>query len=221
MGVQLDPSFVSIVPLGGRYVRHFWSLLTDLHIPYATLVDLDLGRAHGGAKTIREIVSKLVESGTDLSTNWYVVMDEIDLDELEDLEDDALLDPYEENKWLQALKEEGVFFSYPLDLDFSMLTAFRETYQRPNPGGRGPRADAVAIQEKKAITLKTGGDPDIYGDAYDEEFTWYPYLFLNRSKPETHLDALSRVSDEDMAKNLPPELKALIDYVKVALGLNG
>jgi putative ATP-dependent endonuclease of OLD family len=54
---------------------------------------------------------------------------------------------------------------------------------------------------------------------YDEEFTWYPYLFLNRSKPETHLDALSRVSDEDMAKNLPPELKALIDYVKVALGL--
>jgi putative ATP-dependent endonuclease of the OLD family len=52
MGVQLDPSFVPIVPLGGRYVSHFWRLLNDLHIPHATLLDLDLGRTHGGADLI-------------------------------------------------------------------------------------------------------------------------------------------------------------------------
>ena len=49
IGVQLDPSFVPIVPSGGRYVSHFWRLLNDLRIPHATLLDLDLGRAHGGA----------------------------------------------------------------------------------------------------------------------------------------------------------------------------
>lgn len=43
-GVPLDPSFVPVVPLGGRYVSHFWRLLTDLGIPYATLLDFDIGR---------------------------------------------------------------------------------------------------------------------------------------------------------------------------------
>lgn len=219
-GVQLDPSFVPIVPLGGRYVRHFWTLLTDLRIPYATLVDLDLGRVHGGAKAIQEIVSRLEESGKDLSTNSFVAQGTIDLEELEDLEDDVLLDSYEENDWAQALIEEGVFLSHPLDLDFSMLKAFPEAYQRPNPGGRGPRADAEAIEEKKAVTLKTGGRPELYDEGYDEQFVWYPYLFLNRSKPEMHLGALGRISDENFAENAPAELKALIAYVKAALGLN-
>ena len=68
-----------------------------------------------------------------------------------------------------------------------MLSAFPEAYQHPNPGGRGPRADADAIRDKKAVTLKTGGDPELYDDDYDDEFKWYPYLFLNRSKPETHI----------------------------------
>ncbi|WP_142985011.1 ATP-dependent endonuclease, partial [Klebsiella pneumoniae] len=36
MGVSLDPSFVPVVPLGGRFVAHFWRLLNDLEIPHAT-----------------------------------------------------------------------------------------------------------------------------------------------------------------------------------------
>lgn len=59
MGVCLDPSFVPIVPLAGRYVDHFWTLLDNLRIPYATLVDLDLGRAHGGVKLVEEVITKL------------------------------------------------------------------------------------------------------------------------------------------------------------------
>jgi putative ATP-dependent endonuclease of OLD family len=46
-GLELDPSFVAIVPLGGRHVQHFWRLLTGLSIPYATLLDLDIGRSGG------------------------------------------------------------------------------------------------------------------------------------------------------------------------------
>lgn len=221
MGLQLDPSFVPIVPLGGRYISHFWNLLDDLHIPHATLLDLDLGRVHGGGKTIQKVVAKLQEHEVDLSENFSVDLGLIDPDEVANLADDDLLDGYEGNAWMQALKDEAVFFSYPLDIDFSMLTAFREVYQQPNPGGHGPHGGEDAIRNKKAVTLKTGGNPEIYNGDYDEEFQWYPYLFLNRSKPETHLAALTRIDDQDLIDNAPPELKALILHVKKALGLEG
>ena len=222
MGVHLDPSFVPVVPLGGRYVGHFWCLLNDLDIPFATLLDLDLGRTHGGANAIANAVTKLNEIGNDLSDNFYVATIEVvDPDEIDELEDGELLDGYEENNWLLALKEESVFFSYPLDVDFSMLAAFPEAYQVPHPGGRGPRGGADAIRDKKATTLKTGGDPDLYDGDYDDEFKWYPYLFLNRNKPETHLSALSRIDDQVLVDDAPPELKALIDHVKDALTPEG
>src|SRR5690606_11594494 len=175
MGVQLDPSFVPIVPLGGRYVSHFWRLLNDLHIPHATLLDLDLGRAHGGAILIADIVEKLKEIDNDLSENSLVEAGTIDPDKVDDVADSDLLDEGGSHDWLQALREEGVFHSFPLDIDFAMLSAFPNAYQYPNPGGRGPRG-GDAIRDKKAVTLKTGGDPDLYDENYDDEFKWYPYL---------------------------------------------
>jgi len=217
MGVQLDPSFVPIVPLGGRYVSHFWRLLNDLRIPHATLLDLDLGRAHGGAALIADVVAKLGEIENDLSANALVEDGTIDPDEVDAIEESDLLDEGEDHDWLKALRQEEIFFSFPLDIDFAMLSAFPEAYQQPNPGGRGPRGDSAAIRDKKAVTLKTGGDPDLYDNAYDNKFKWYSYLFLNRSKPETHIAALARIEDEDLAENAPPELKALIEHLKEAL----
>ena len=219
MGVQLDPSFVPIVPLGGRYVSYFWKLLKDLEIPHVTLLDLDLGRAHGGAAMIADVVSKLGEIGKDLSENALVEAGTIDPDEVGAIEDSDLLDEGEDNDWLKALGEEGVFFSFPLDIDFAMLSAFPDAYHHPNPGGRGPRGGTDAIRNKKAVTLKTDGHPALYNDDYSDEFRWYPYLFLNRSKPETHIAALARIEDDDLAENAPPQLKALIEHVKEALGL--
>lgn len=218
MGIQLDPSFVPIVPLGGRYVSHFWKLLDNLRIPHASLLDLDLGRAHGGANLISDVVSKLAGIENDLSENSFVEAETIDLEDVDDIEDSDLLNEGEDNDWLKALREEGVFFSFPLDIDFAMLTAFPEAYQHPNPGGRGPRGSADAIREKKAVTLKTGGNPDLYDDDHDDQFKWYPYLFLNRSKPETHIAALARIDQDDLAEDAPAELKALVEYVKEALG---
>lgn len=219
MGVQLDPSFVPIVPLGGRYVSHFWRLLTGLHIPYATLLDLDLGRKHGGAALIADVVGKLRESNNDLSENSLVQNGTINPADVGDLEDSDLLNEGEDNDWLKALREEGIFFSFPLDIDFAMLSAFSEAYQHPKPGGRGPRAGAAAIRDKKAITLKVGGDPDLYNDDHDDEFKWYPYLFLDRSKPETHIAALARIEEDNLAEGAPPELTALIEHLKEALAL--
>ncbi|MDN7559137.1 ATP-dependent nuclease [Burkholderia orbicola] len=219
LGLPLDQSFVPIVPLGGRYVSHFWRLLNDLRIPHATLLDLDLGRAHGGAKMIADVVEKLAEIGNDLGGNSLVEDGTVDLNDLATLEDANLLADGHASDWLRALREESVFFSFPLDIDYAMLRAFPDAYQLPRDGGRGPRASAAAIEEKKATTLKTGGHPDLYAPEYDEGFKWYPYLFLDRSKPQTHIAALTRIEDEDMAREAPPELRALIEALAHALGV--
>ncbi len=221
MDISLDPSFVPIVPLGGRYCRHFWTLLSDLEIPYATLLDSDIGRAHGGANIIRTVVEDLKAIGVDLNDNNKAIAGDIDPDAVDDLEDGDLWLDYEENDWVQALEDEGVFFSDPLDLDFAMLEAFPDAYQNPNPGGRGPRTSTKAIENAKAATLKTGGNATLYEDDYDEEFKWYPYLFLGRSKPETHLAALTRITDEQLSEKAPEPLKSLIEHVKEALGFGG
>lgn len=218
MGIQLDPSFVPIVPLGGRYVRHFWMLLNDLCIPHATLLDLDLGRKHGGATLIADVIAKLGDIENDLASNPLVKNGTINLAEVGAIDDSELLDGRENHHWLKALKEEGIFFSFPLDIDFAMLSAFPKAYQHSNPTGRGPRRDANAIRYKKAVTLKTGGDPELYSDTYQDEFTWYSYLFLSRSKPETHIAALARIEEGELKDNAPPELKALIEHLQEALG---
>ena len=217
-GVPLDPSFVPIVPLGGRYVSHFWRLLTDLDIPYATLLDFDLGRAHGGANMIRTVVAALKQVGHDLTQNPFVVNGKINLDDLDTLTDGDSLDNSKSKDWLQALMFENVFFSCPIDLDFAMLRAFPKAYQHPNPGGQGPRITPDAIAEKKKVVLKTNGNPDLYiENKWDDAFAWYPYLFLSRSKPETHLAALSRITDENLVRYTPWRLRSLIDHVKKVL----
>jgi predicted ATP-dependent endonuclease of OLD family len=47
LDVDADQSFVSVAPLGGRHVNHFWRLLSDLDIPHVTLLDFDRER-YGG-----------------------------------------------------------------------------------------------------------------------------------------------------------------------------
>ena len=63
LGLAIDRSFVAVVPLGGRHVNHLWRLLTDLDIPYATLLDLDRGRAGGGWGRIKTACTQLLENG--------------------------------------------------------------------------------------------------------------------------------------------------------------
>lgn len=218
MGISLDPSFVPIVPLGGRYCTHFWTLLSNLEIPFATLLDFDIGRIHGGANMIRTVAANLTAIGVDLNENIKAVLGNIDPDTIDDLEDDDLWLAYEDNHWVQALEEEGVFFSDPLDLDFAMLEAFPDAYQHPNPGGQGPNTSAKALEKAKAATLKTGGNATLYGDDYDDEFRWYPYLFLRRSKPETHLAALARITGQQLSDAAPAPLKSLIEHIKNDLG---
>lgn len=213
MGVPLDPSFVPVVPLGGRFVAHFWRLLNNLEIPHATLLDLDLGRKHGGANAMRSCLQNLADIENDWGNTTRA--------NAAQLTDQQLYSEGRQGKWLQDFNGQGVFFSAPIDLDFSMLLAFPAAYQVANPGGNGPRSSAEAIRDKKASTLKTGGNPALYSARYDDAFKWYPYLFLSRSKPETHLAAFSRISDGGVAASAPAELRALIEYVTDKLHLSG
>jgi len=191
--------------------------LNDLKIPHATLLDLDLGRIHGGTKLVHSAVKALKEIGNDLSMNPCVELGDTDLADLHKLKDTDLCN--EDNVWLQTLRFDGAYFSHPIDLDFSMLKAFPSEYQQPHSSGLGPHGDPKSIQSKKHVTLKTGGNPALFDASHDDLFKWYPYLFLSRSKPETHLTALSRIKKKNLGENAPPEIKALIDDVKQILAI--
>lgn len=219
MDISLDPSFIPIVPIGGRFVSHFWRLLNDLHIPHATLLDLDLGRRHGGVNVIRTCFNNLTKLENPFWNSAEYRHSDVHPNNVDHLTDQELLNGTSKTNWLQAFQKEGIFFSYPIDLDFAMLLAFPEAYQIVNPGGRGPQDNNIL--DKKSQTLKNGGKPDLYSADYDDAFKWYPYLFLSRSKPETHLLALSRIQDCDISMSAPDELISLITYVKDKINLSG
>src|SRR5205823_2417285 len=153
MNRPLDQRLVSVVPLGGRHVNHFWRLLRDLGIPHVTLLDLDRERYGGGWGRIHYALVQLRSFEPALTVDRLRLTQE-QLDGMPNwsLDDEALL-----QEWLQLLETHGVFFSAPLDLDFLMLRAFPDAY-RTSTTGSGPRIlrDASGLatrldQAKKAV----------------------------------------------------------------------
>lgn len=114
LDLLIDPAFVAIVPLGGRHVQHFWRLLSDLGIPSATLLDLDLGREGGGFGRVKTIIRNLIKIGVPkpklLKTEGGMLSDE-DFEKMhtwQDVEDCKIL-----KGWIDSLKPYGVFFQPP------------------------------------------------------------------------------------------------------------
>lgn len=207
VGLPIDRSFIAVVPLGGRHVNHLWKLLTDLEIPYATLLDLDVGRSGGGWGRIKVVCSELLKNG--------VTATELFGDELQATGSEATLNSFAERElgaslqaWVERLRGFAVYFSSPLDLDWTMLKAFSTAYQIVDESATGPgTGDAVAA------VLGDAGDATSYGEGSADLFRWYRYLFLGRSKPNTHLHVLSELSDEEIKTSAPEELLALIEHV--------
>lgn len=224
-GLHMDRAFCPIVPLGGRHVDHFWTLLHELSIPHITLLDLDYGRQHGGAHAIRNIVKKLNAFGLDFEQTEPFKDGNLTLVEIDELTDDEIdieYDPDAEETlngtyWLLALRELGVFFSEPLDLDFSMLIEFSDAYMKANEGGYGPSKELKELEKRKKTTLKKKGNTDLYDESWNKYFQWYPYLFLSKSKPASHLSALNRLKRKQL-KSPPEELGCLLDAVAKELG---
>ncbi|MCY4462323.1 MAG: AAA family ATPase [Albidovulum sp.] len=222
--LHLDKAFCPIVPLGGRHVEHFWTLLRGLSIPHITLLDLDYGRQHGGAAAIRSIVENLLAFGVGFDDCKHVASGKIDPDDIDALSDEDIDVEYDGKAdktlgtyWLETLRERDVFFSEPIDIDFSMLWNFHEAYAQPTPGGHGPGNSAKVALKRKKTTLKKTGHPDYYDEIWNDLFRWYPYVFLSKSKPSAHLTAMSRIKRKDL-KSPPEELDAVLERIKRHLG---
>lgn len=225
--ISIDTNLVSVVPLGGRHVNHFWKLLHGLDIPHLTLLDLDRERLGGGWGRIHYACSQLIEAGVSREKLLSVADGNGGTKLLSQHEFDGMAGWLEcndatDNRWLDMLERQGVFFSAPLDLDFLMLRAFPAEYHQA--GGGSPRipkeSSECAARVLKAVTavLKDGGtDGGTYSDAEKDDFIWYSYLFLGKGKPTTHLLALNRIEPSLLAKNMPPVLARLCKSMQAYL----
>lgn len=230
MGLEVDPAFVAIVPLGGRHVNYFWRLLNDLHIPYATLLDLDDGRKGAGWGRIKYALKQLLSIGINSQTLLKFTNNEGEQYEFTIEEVEQLHNREEEicrnHPLIRHLETFGVFFSHPLDLDMAMLTCFPDAYKATALDNRGPKIPEKENQKYQAYINSAAkaviGD-DAESSTYPEEFQqllpWYRYLFLTNSKPATHLQAISQITDEELSKKAPPELQNLLKYTNSKLGI--
>jgi putative ATP-dependent endonuclease of OLD family len=116
--------------------------------------------------------------------------------------------------WLSFLKRHGVFFSFPLDLDFSMIRAF--------PAGYGVETDHMSAPDDstcKSVLGKSHADISWYSDDERKYFDDYHALFKVGSKPASHIQALSNLKLEDVAVALPQPYGELVNYVKNKLAV--
>lgn len=234
---NVDVGGISIVPLGGRHVNHFWRLLNDLQIPHITLLDLDREREGGGWGRIQYVLQQLIANGHDknklLDTKRGVLTDE----QLDGMSKWDVSDVTSMQKWIDKLEQYNVFFSAPLDIDFMMLEQMGSEYKKSLNPAEGPRLEIFKEGQTKWILIQaieeTGTHPDEYGarikkdikstlkeeggggSTYSTEqqelMIWYTYFFLNRGKPSTHIAVLSRLNDEAIKDNIPPVLGRLIE----------
>ncbi|MGW7074609.1 ATP-dependent nuclease [Streptomyces sp. NPDC054866] len=207
-GVHLDPSFVAMVPLGGRHTNHMWKLLNDLAIPHATLLDFDYGKEGAGPARLRDAVNRLRDNGLD-------PLKELDgYDDVDDIHDGLSLQ--EMRPVLNHLRTFGVFYATPLDLDYSMLVSFPTAYTHREPGERGPGQN-----DPTTTVLGESGTREVFWRKSTrlERLRWYRYLFLSRSKPSTHMRALGRLTDADLKAGAPRVLTALVRYIRTTAGL--
>lgn len=202
-GIPVDESAITIAPLGGRHVNHFWRLLSALEIPYFTLLDLDVARYQGGWGRIKYVNNELnkFQPHKVLPSTFG----------LSDWNDDNT--PIRTHHWFEErtknlfseLESRGIFFSEPLDLDFSMLLSFPKAYDVKNEP-----SDYSII---KAVLGKSHHNSAQYSSDELALFSTYHQLFKLGSKPAAHLEALTRLTDEDLLTIMPKSLNQLTNAV--------
>jgi putative ATP-dependent endonuclease of OLD family len=207
-GLGYDDTSISVAPLGGRHVNHFWRLLHGLDIPQVTLLDLDLGRFQGGWGRVKYAIQQLLKFPT--------IESDLSLQHLAGLpnwnDGQPLLTSKLGKGWLEFLESAGIFFSSPLDLDFSMLQNFPEAYSIEEAELSDPEADTVA-----SVLGKKQGDIGQYGKDELKYFDAYYRRFKLDSKPVAHLEAMGRLDDPAMNTSTPDSIGRLLDMVSAKL----
>jgi predicted ATP-dependent endonuclease of OLD family len=231
-----DSSGVSVVPLGGRFIHSFWKLLSNLEIPVITLLDLDSERYLGGWGRVKYVLDQLIATGAKkevlLCLEGESVLSDSEFLNMPKWE----IDRSNLKKWILHLEKYDVFFSHPLDLDFSMLTCFFDEYKSILSAKEGPFIPGLGkiieleeapipstaylerIENDAKNTLKSnGGDGSSYTAAEKKLMIWYNYFFLNRGKPVTHFSMLANISDAMLIEKMPKELKRLVNCINQKL----
>lgn len=206
--LDLDPAFVAFVPLGGRHVNHFWKLLNELNIPHVTLLDYDLGRHNAGTLRLKYVTEQLSQVGVVYpnamppDTAAWRAMPQPEITAL-----------YE---WL---KKQGVHFSLTLDLDMMMLKAYPQKYQSISNVADGSELNAQDYEI--SVFGKAGrGLLDYSTTPSPTELAIYDDLFKKGSKPISHIEAMSLLSDAELKASCPVELQNLYKDCAVRLGID-
>lgn len=208
-GVAEDDASVSVVPLGGRHVNHFWRLLNELEIPHVTLLDLDSGRHQGGWGRI----SNALKQYNKLNPGTFK---DAKIDGLAKWDDVVDFPAYNDTNFkggrgpIYALEQKGVYFSHPIDLDLMMLESFPDAYG----------VESVGTPDEKTIVAVLGkshvNEDRLPQDAF-ELFDDYHRLFDLKSKPVSHLRAMAALTDEEVLADLPDALQRLVADVQAKL----
>jgi putative ATP-dependent endonuclease of OLD family len=201
-GLGVDLASISVAPLGGRHVNHFWRLLRGLEIPFLTLLDLDLGRHQGGWGRIRYAIGQLLKfppAGSKLTKEQLQGLPKWN-------DASRLLESENGPKWIAYLESLGVFFSTPLDLDFMMLQAFPGAYQLDDTELEDPSESITA-----SVLGEHHHDADQYAEDDQKQFSAYVSRFKQGSKPVAHIEATAELSDEELNQEIPGSINRLIN----------
>lgn len=239
---DLDSTNISIAPLGGRHVNHFWRLLNQLNIPFITLLDLDRERYGGGWGRIKYVLNELIKNGKEkeglFTLENGMKITEAEFNIMQNREDYNGIE-----EWIEKLEEYNVYFSTPLDIDFLMIENFTDYYLAILDKNEGPlikvnerskmkRVQDLTEDEKKTefyksriesdinnVLKKNGGKGETYTNMQKELMIWYNYFFLNRGKPITHLIVLNMIVDETLIEKNPIVFKNMIDKINSILNI--
>ena len=211
-GIVADLTSVSVVPLGGRHVNHFWRLLDSLAIPFLTLLDLDLARHQGGWGRVKYAMKQLRKYPANNPAASKLQQEHID--QLPEWDDAArlLLQDDLGDRVIKFLEKCGVYFSSPLDLDFAMVSAYADAY-----GLQARKLVQPSAEILSAVLGQGRALDEQYSDDELKRFAEYQRIFKTGSKPVQHLSALSELADAELRANMPSSLARMVEHAKATL----
>ncbi|GGI78444.1 ATP-dependent nuclease [Shewanella gelidii] len=199
-GIPVDESAITVAPLGGRHVNHFWRLLSALEIPYITLLDLDIARYQGGWGRMKYVNDQLAAfNPSNVLPAGHIIPSWSDTTHM----------VRDYGHYRSALEERGIYFSFPMDLDFAMLLAYPDAY--------GVLKEDPEESTIKAVLGKSHFNSEQYAADERRLFNTYHQLFKLGSKPASHIEAFAKLSDADILRNIPESINRLARVVKERL----
>ncbi|QEE14491.1 ATP-dependent endonuclease [Promethearchaeum syntrophicum] len=209
--ILIDNHYISIIPLGGKFVNYFWKLLNDLMIPHITLLDFDI------YKKIQNPLKYICKELLEINPNFQIGEYDINLSNIDQIIDSIDIT---DDIFRNQLERKNIFFSYPLDFDFLMIESFLEQYKLLK--GRGPNVlrhiEEPDYEDQLEHYVKTPFKDDfiLNESVFSEKgelLAWHKYLF-NNNKPLIHYLFLSEISNEQLNQNISPILKEIIQKSK-------